>query len=125
MGSGPPNKLRTGYEQFMNTNGVHKLFIPCSQFVWRARPHLVPRMFSSLTRRRKGTLIMEISTTSIRELPLSDQLFIQNIIDGKAIPPLYSDVAAKMIFNPDVHPDRLNFLMRRIAQDDTIDVASS
>ena len=83
------------------------------------------RIFSSLTRRRKGTLIMEISTTSIRELPLSDQLFIQNIIDGKAIPPLYSDVVAKRIFNPDVHPDRLNFLMRRIAQDDTINVASS
>ena len=73
----------------------------------------------------RGTHTMETNTTSIRELPLSDQQFIQNIIDGKAIPPLYSDVVAKRIFNPDVHPDRLNFLMRRIAQDDTINVASS
>ena len=61
----------------------------------------------------------------IDELSLSDQEFIQNILSGKAIPPLYSDIIAKRIFNPDVHADRLNFLLRRIAKDETIEVSSS
>ena len=61
----------------------------------------------------------------IDELSLADQQFIKDILSGKAIPPLYSDIIAKRIFNPDVHADRLNFLLRRIAKDETIDVASS
>ena len=50
---------------------------------------------------------------------------MQAIASGDAIPPLYIDVIAKTVFSADVHPDRLNFLMRGIALDDTIDVRSS
>ena len=58
-------------------------------------------------------------------LTQEDQEFIRRIDSGELMPPLYSDVIAKRIFNPDVHPERLNFLMRNIARDDTIDVRSS
>ena len=58
-------------------------------------------------------------------LPLHEQQALQRIFDGIDLPPLYSDTIAKRVFNADVHPDRLNFLLRSIAQDDTIDVQSS
>lgn len=62
---------------------------------------------------------------NIEELPVSEQQNIRDIIEGKIVPPLYADAIAKRIFNPDVHANRLNFLMRSIAKDSTIDVASS
>ena len=62
---------------------------------------------------------------NIEQLPLNEQKNIRAIIDGNAIPPLYMDPIAKKLLNPDVHPDRLNFLMRSISKDSTIDVASS
>lgn len=58
-------------------------------------------------------------------LPEEVQQNLQDIFEGKILPPLYSDVIAKTIFNADTHPDRLNFLLRGIAKDDTIDVRSS
>ena len=63
--------------------------------------------------------------SNIDRLPLNDQKNIRDIIEGKIIPPFYTDIIAKRLFNPDVHPDRLNFLMRSISKDSTIDVASS
>ena len=60
----------------------------------------------------------------IDELPLNEQERLQDIFSGKIIPPLYADAIAKRIFNPDVHADRLNFLMRNIAKDPSIEVAS-
>ena len=62
---------------------------------------------------------------NIDELPISEQQMIRDIFAGKILPPLYSDAIAKKILNADVHPDRLNFLMRSISKDQTIDVASS
>lgn len=62
---------------------------------------------------------------NIDELPISEQQMIRDIFAGKILPPLYSDAIAKKILNADVHPDRLNFLMRGIAKDNTIDVAGS
>ena len=62
---------------------------------------------------------------NINRLPENEREDIQDIISGKKIPPLYADAIAKRIFHPDVHPDRLNFLMRSIAKDDSIDVRSS
>ena len=59
------------------------------------------------------------------ELSLQDQLELQRIFAGIDLPPLYSDVIAKSVFGADVHPDRLNFLLRSIAGDDSIDVRSS
>lgn len=58
------------------------------------------------------------------ELPLQDQMALQRIFDGTDLPPLYSDIIAKTVFSADAHPDRLNFLLRSIARDDTIDVRS-
>ncbi len=62
---------------------------------------------------------------NLEGLPIKEQEQIRAILSGAALPPLHSDIIAKRIFNPDVHPDRLNFLMRGISKDDTIDVASS
>ena len=62
---------------------------------------------------------------NIAQLPLNEQQSIRDIITGKIIPPLYADAIAKRIFNPDVHANRLNFLMQSISGDQTIDVSSS
>ena len=59
------------------------------------------------------------------QLSLQDQRALERIFDGTDLPPLYSDTIAKRVFNADVHPDRLNFLLQKIAKDDTIDVRSS
>ena len=58
-------------------------------------------------------------------LPIQDQEFFLDVFRGKKLPPLYSDIIAKKIFNPDAHPDRLNFLLRSISKDPSIEVASS
>ena len=62
---------------------------------------------------------------NINMLPADEQQNLRDIFSGKALPSLCSDVIAKRILNADVHPDRLNFLMRGIAKDPTIDVAAS
>ena len=62
---------------------------------------------------------------TLESLSPEDQKNLRAIFSGELLPPLYSDIIAKTIFNPDVHPDRLNFLMRAISKDNTIDVESS
>ena len=47
---------------------------------------------------------------TIDQLPLQNRQALQRIFDGTDLPPLYSDIIAKSVFNADVHPDRLNFL---------------
>ena len=59
------------------------------------------------------------------QLSSHDQQVLQRIFDGTDLPPLYSDTIAKRVFDADVHPDRLNFLLQNIARDNTIDVRSS
>ena len=71
---------------------------------------------------RKGHSMAKSHT--IDQLPLQNRQALQRIFDGTDLPPLYSDIIAKSVFNADVHPDRLNFLLRNIAVDDTIDVRS-
>ena len=58
------------------------------------------------------------------ELSLKDQQLMQGIFDGRLTPPLHSDIIAKKVLNPDVHPDRMNFLLRGISKDSTIEVRS-
>ena len=58
-------------------------------------------------------------------LPKEEQEFYQKVFSGEAVAPLYSDTIAKNIFNADIHPERLNFLLRSIARDNTIDVRAS
>ena len=67
----------------------------------------------------------EKKRVDMSSLPEDVQQNFRDIFDGKLLPPLYSDVIAKSIFNADVHPERLNFLLRSIAKDETIDVQSS
>ena len=69
--------------------------------------------------------IAEIERLSIDRLPLNVQQDLRNIFTGKTLPPLYSDIIAKKVFHADIHPDRLNFLLRSIAKDDSIDVDKS
>jgi predicted transposase/invertase (TIGR01784 family) len=44
---------------------------------------------------------------------------------GDKLPPLSSDVIAKKIFNPDEHPERIQFLLREISKDEGIVVESA
>jgi len=62
---------------------------------------------------------------SFARLGAQDRHDILGIITGLSLPPLHSDIIAKAVFNADTHPDRLNFLMRSIAKDSTIEVRSS
>ena len=68
---------------------------------------------------------MDQHMKNLEGLPLKDQEQMRAILSGASLPPLYSDIIAKRVFNPDVHPDRLNFLMRGITKDESIEVASS
>ena len=51
------------------------------------------------------------------DLPLKEQEFWAKVFAGEKQPPLYTDTIAKNVFSADVHPDRLNFLLRGIAKD--------
>lgn len=62
---------------------------------------------------------------NIDMLSPEEQKILLDIISGRILPPLYSDVVAKKIFNADAHPERLNFLLREISKDQTIEVRSS
>ena len=62
---------------------------------------------------------------ALSDLPIEDQKALQKIFAGKALLPLYADIIAKTVYSADVHPERLNFLLRSISKDETIDVASS
>ena len=42
------------------------------------------------------------------------------ILDGRRIAPLISDTMAKRIFSPDLHPDRFDFILRKVMGDDSI-----
>ena len=66
-----------------------------------------------------------VGIENIEKLPANEQQNIRDIFEGRILPPLYSDTIAKRILDADVHPERLNFLMRGIAKDPTIDVSSS
>ena len=68
---------------------------------------------------------MSIERLSIDRLPLNVQQDLRSIFTGETLPPLYSDIIAKTIFSADIHPNRLNFLLRSIAKDDSINVEKS
>lgn len=48
-----------------------------------------------------------------------------DIIAGKKLPQLTSDVIGKKIFDPDEHPDRLTYILRQLSGDETIKVDRS
>ena len=62
---------------------------------------------------------------SVEELPEASRTLLQDILAGRAVPPLHMDIIAKTILNPDTHPERAGFLLREIARDETIEVRSS
>ena len=74
---------------------------------------------------KEGIYVQKNEVRTLESLSPEDQKNLRAIFSGDLLPPLYSDIIAKTIFNPDVHPDRLNFLMRAISKDNTIDVESS
>ena len=51
--------------------------------------------------------------------------YVNQIKRGEALPPLYSDVISKRIFSPELHPERLEFLLKAILRDDSIVISSS
>ncbi|WP_044912613.1 PD-(D/E)XK nuclease family transposase [Butyrivibrio sp. WCE2006] len=58
----------------------------------------------------------------INNMDLSPDIkkLLVSIVDGHALVPLTTDVMAKRIFSPDLHPERFDFLMQRIMKDDTL-----
>lgn len=68
---------------------------------------------------------MKRTSQNYEEAMVRTSYYLNDIIQGKKLPPLYSDVIAKIIFDPDKHPDRLEFLLRAITGDDTIRVDKS
>ena len=61
----------------------------------------------------------------LKNLPAEAQNQLKQVFSGERLPELYSDIIAKSVFNPDAHPERLNFLLSGLAVDDTIDIRSS
>jgi hypothetical protein len=53
-------------------------------------------------------------------LPNNEKENLLAILDGNRLVPLTSDVMAKKIFSPDLHPERFDFLVQRIINDSTI-----
>ena len=69
----------------------------------------------------------DTNTLSLRERIISDmkipddlRLLMLSILDGNALVPLTTDIMAKNIFSPDIHPDRFDFLLQRIMQDTSL-----
>ena len=61
----------------------------------------------------------------LRRLPPEEQQEYFDICAGLRYPSLMSDIIAKNCFDPDVHPDRLEFLLRHVTGDMTIKVEGS
>ena len=59
--------------------------------------------------------------TSVTNEVLHEQS-LQVLVGGRTIPPLYKADIAKRIFDPEEHTDRVNYLFRHIAKDDSLDV---
>lgn len=47
------------------------------------------------------------------------------IVRGEKLPNLYSDIIAKKVFSPDEHPERLDFLLQRLMNDENIETLHS
>jgi len=58
-------------------------------------------------------------------LSLKERQDFFEICCGRRYPSLMSDIIAKTCFDPDVHPERLEFLLRRVVADDSIIVKGS
>ena len=61
----------------------------------------------------------------LSELPEEKKEMLIDIIDRKKVIPLYYDKLAKKAFSPDTRPERFNFIMQRVMQDNTIISKSS
>ena len=70
---------------------------------------------------------IEDLSQKVREslLSESDKNEILSVINGEKLANLYRDTIAKRVFSPDLHPDRLDFLLKRIMKDDTIETLHS
>lgn len=54
-----------------------------------------------------------------------DRRELYAVVDGEKLANLYTDAIAKRAFNPDVHPERLNFLLQHIMNDNGMEVLHS
>lgn len=61
----------------------------------------------------------------IKSLPVEMQAEYEDIKEGKRLPSLSSDIIAKKIFDPDEHPDRLEYLLRGITGNSDIQIKGS
>ena len=60
-----------------------------------------------------------------RDLPEALRREYEDVIAGTRLPALSSDIIAKKVFDPDEHPERLEYLLRKLAKDDSIEVSGS
>ena len=68
----------------------------------------------------RETLVSIIENT----LPEEERQDFQDIRSGRKLPSLTSDVIAKRIFSPELHPERLEKLLRLVTGDEEIEVKS-
>lgn len=79
----------------------------------------------SVLRNAKGEDAEIISKILMKHLDAENRNELVDIMEGKRLPSLASDIIAKKIFDTDEHPERLEFLLRNVADDDSIQVDSS
>ena len=58
----------------------------------------------------------------LKHLDLEDQQDYKDVIAGVKYPSLMSDVVAKKIFNVEEHPERIEYLLKSVTKDDTIEI---
>lgn len=65
--------------------------------------------------------------TQILESPLPEEekRRLTSIVNGDMLASLCSDLIAKHVFSPDLHPERLNFIFQRTMRDSTIEIDRS
>ena len=63
---------------------------------------------------KNGTLEKQIRDSI---LPAEKKEKLEAIIRGERLADLYYDAIAKRIFSPDIHPERLDFILQRIMKD--------
>lgn len=79
----------------------------------------------SLLENTKGEDRKKLEEVLLNHLSKEEKTDYQDILSGKKMPSLMSDVIAKKIFDPDEHPERLEYLFQEITGDNTIKIQNS
>ena len=82
----------------------------------------VPKEYIFQMLQNAGEYREEQEKIFLAHLPEDSRREYLQIKEGERLPDLSSDVIAKKIFSPMEHPERLEFLLQKIAQDESIKI---